>query len=53
MTESENNRPAAQGAVGELQAEASNLITVRDLISQGMISAKFKHVYQKFIQHQK
>ena len=46
--ESENNRPAAQGAVGELRAEASNLITMRDLIGQRTISAKFKHVYQKF-----
>ena len=49
MRESEHNRPAAQGAVGDLRAEASYLITMRDLISQGMISAKFKHVYQKFI----
>lgn len=46
--ESENNRPAAQGAVGELRAEASNLITMRDLIGQRTISAKFKLVYQKF-----
>ena len=46
--ESENNRPAAQGVVGELRAEASNLITMRDFIGQRMISAKFKHVYQKF-----
>ena len=39
--ESENNRPAARGAVGELRTEASNLITMRDLIGQRTISGKF------------
>ena len=48
MRESENNKPAAQGAVGELRTEASNLITMRDLIGERTISAKFKHVYRNF-----
>ena len=47
-TESENNRPADQGAIGELRAEASSLITMRDLNGQRMISAKFNHVFSIF-----
>ena len=44
MPKRESKWHAAQGSIGELRAQASSVITMRDLIGQRTISAKVKHI---------